>query len=255
MKSKSLTVGVSALLCTSLALPSVAMAMGKAPAPIPAPSPAPAPSTGGGTSASNPLCNGSSQLGGIEDVALQLAIIYAQTDPRYAVILAALGINTPDDVKRLLCGDMSGGNLNGVISYLVMNYASKNANVSNFLNAANIHSFADIQNALKDPSGLISQDQLFQWAYEYASQNPQYAPWLQALGINSGADVGKVLQGGVNPSNLQSQLIAIGLAYLTSKGKAGDTASKLIPYLQTGAFQGLPSGDVSSIIGLMNAKK
>src|SRR5262245_32934395 len=82
-------------------------------------------------------------LTAIEDLALNVAVIYAQTDPKYAPILAALGIRNADDVKKLIRGDVSGLNFNSVLAYLVTKYAAKDKNVASWLNKIGVHNAND----------------------------------------------------------------------------------------------------------------
>lgn len=180
-------------------------------------------------------------------IAINVAIIYAQTDPRFAPILAALNIKTADDVGRLLKGDLSGLNLQNVVSYYLITYGKSNPEIASVLDQLNIRSLADLQNLFKQQN-LGSQIALLSdLAYKYASQNRKYAPWLSALGIRSGADLSRMLQGGFQPNNLVATLVSIGVAYMVSHKKAKSASDALYASLILGAFQGLDASEVSAI--------
>jgi hypothetical protein len=196
----------------------------------------------------------SSGVNAFEDAALTIAVVFAQTNPHYAPVLAALGIQTGADVKNLLSGDSSGANFKGVIAYMVLNYAQKNADAANWLNALGVKTFADVQKLLADPHSAIGQQTLFQMAFDFANQNSKYKGWLAALNLNSAADIATMFNGKFVKTNIQSQLISIGLAYIISKTKIGDTVLALLPLLHLGSFQGLDLGEIQQIVALI-AKK
>lgn len=205
-------------------------------------------SSSSGSSGSGSSSSTNQTLSAIESIALNIAVIYAQTDPRFAPVLMALNIRTGDDLKRLLHGDTSGINFNAVISYFVIQYAQKNPSVNAWLEKLGVNSPEQLIALLRNPDGSFAdKNVIFNLAYSYASQNPKYAPWLAALGITGGGDIAKIFEGKFLKNNLQQQLIAMGIVYLLQKQKLGSNSAALYQGLQLGAFQGLPAADMTAI--------
>jgi len=213
-------------------------------------------SSSSSSSSSGSSSSTNSTLSAIENLALNIAVIYAQTDPKFAPILMALNIKNGDDLKRLIRGDTSGINFNSAISYFVIQYANKNPSVQAWLEKLGVSSPEQLVALLMNPDGSFAdKNVIFNLAFAYASQNPKYAPWLAALGVTSGGDIAKIFEGKFLNNNLQQQLIAMGIVYLIQKKKLGSNSTALFQGLQLGAFQGLPTADMTAVSKIAQAVK
>jgi len=186
-------------------------------------------------------------LSSLETLALDVAIDYAETDPHYAPVLAALNIHSASDVEALLAGDTSGINIKNVVAYLIIEIGQKDPKTATVLNNIGAQTFTDVLTALKNPSSLTTQTTLFQIAYDVASSEPTFEPWLQALGITSATQLQGIANGTYSATNLEAQLIAIGVDSLVNHQSLSASAANMISALQLGAYQGLPLATVSQI--------
>jgi hypothetical protein len=226
MKMKKLAVlSIAGLMSLSIATAPLAQAMGKPQA-------------------------GANQGDALLDTALSLAILYAKTDPKIGPVLAALGINGAEDIKNLFRGDRSGANFNDIISFAIANYASQDPRIQAVLDQLGIRDFSDIQSLL---NGSGDRAALFQLAYDAISHDEKYSKWLAMLEISNAEDLQGLLDGGIQGGNLKDLLFRIGMAYLASKGKIDLGA--FFQGVDLGAYQGLPTSEISRIVKTAKAAK
>ncbi len=193
---------------------------------------------------------GADQSNALLDTALNLAILYGKADPKIGVVLTALGINSAEDLKKLLSGDKSGANLGNIISYAITNYAAQNPKIQAVLDQLGVKDFSDILNLL---NGAGDHSALFGLAYDYVSHNEKYSKWLSTLGISNAADLSALFQGGIQGGNLQDLLFRIGMAYLVKQGKVN--IGDLFAGANLGSFQGLPTTEVARIVKASKAAR
>lgn len=154
------------------------------------------------------------------DLGLSFAIVYAKNDKRYAPILTALNINTPQDLKSFLIGNENGTNLQGILARLVFLKAQSDPEVRQWMTSLGITDEKSLREFLKT-AGTSQMDFVFEAAYKYASSsNSKYTVWLQQLNIRSADDLRRLLQGrGDTLSNLRSLLLVVGLNYINNNPK------------------------------------
>jgi hypothetical protein len=217
-----------------------------------------------------------SDTSGLTDLALNLAIMYGKSDPRYAPILLALGINNADDLKRFLNGDISGANLGNIVSFLAIQQGKQDPAAKDWMSANGV---TDIKSARSFISAsdtpAYDSSMIFQLAYEYAAKNPQYAAWLEALNIHSGADLEALFKGAMgnaqggqaqasaaDTSNLQAVLMNLAMQYIAQNPKYAPYAAILAALLaqqgggasapgaglNLGASQGLSASQIGQIV-------
>ncbi len=177
------------------------------------------------------------------DFALNLAIIYAKNEPRYAVLLNTLGINNSADLKNFLLGNANGTNFRNIAAHLIFQKAGKDPKVRAVLTQLGISDLQSLRNYLSTQGGSAGNQALLEIALQYAIGNSKYAIWLNRLNIKSVADFQKLLQGSGTGGNLQSLLVIVALNYVESNPKY----SQYVPYIQAAmAMLGLTSGSDGS---------
>lgn len=194
----------SRVLAFSLALASPAtFAMGsKNPTPTPTPP------------ASQPN-NGSALI----DLGINLAIAYAQTQPKYVQVLSALGITDAASLKSFLQFNGNGINFRNIVAHLVYQRAQSDAKVKSVLQSLGLNSELAVRNFLSNPSGGLNYQALLDAALAQAMANSKYATWLKALNIKSVQDIQNLLKGNGKSGNLMSIVMVFGLEYAQSQEK------------------------------------
>ncbi len=219
----------SAMLSMVLAAPmaNVAHAMGSKAPSNPAPKPTPTP----------PAQNADV----IIDLGLNLAITYAKMDPRYATILAALGINNAQDFKDFINFNGDGTNFRNVIARLAFLQAQSDPKTKAALAQLGITDEASLRAFLASQSGTSAFDMVLGVALQQALSNPKYAVWTQRLGVKDIQDLKNLLKGNGQSGNLMNLVLVIGLAYVEANPKY----AQYVPLIQAAMTTlGLGNGGV-----------
>ena len=183
--------------------------------------------------------NGSDQANQVIDLALALAIGYAKTDPRYAPILTALGINTPQDLRNFLKGGTDGSNFRNILARLAFLQGQSNPQVRDWLAKLGITNEQQLRDFLKNNGQGASFETILSLALAQAQSNPKYTTWLSRLGIRDVQDFRNLLRG-TQSGNLQSLILMVGLHYVESNPKYAQYAPMIRAAL---VALGLSQGD------------
>ncbi len=191
----------------------------------------------------------------IQTLLLNAGLTYAKSDPRFAVVLTALGINNAQDLQNFLQGDSNGNNFKDIIVHAAFQYAQSNPKFSDWLSKVGVTDEPSLR-AFLNGKGSKYKDTIFQMALAYAKSNPKYAAWLDQLEISNISDITDILNGGLQGSNIQSLI----LSYLKSNPKYAQYASILslllgqdalsstnISDMFLGAYDGLPVSEIKLI--------
>lgn len=214
------------------------------------------------------LGNGGTSTSQIQTLVLNAGLTYAMSDPRFAPVLAALGINNAQDLQNFLQGDSNGNNFQDIIVHAAFQYAQSHSKYSTWLAQMGVVDEPSL-NAFLDGKGAKYENLIFSLALQYAQSNPKYSEWLDELEIDSVADIQDIANGDLQGTNLQDLLVAVGTQYVMSNPKyskymaiitlllgngslpsMGGGANPLDMFL--GAYEGLP---VSEIKTIQKAKK
>ncbi len=206
------------------------------------------------------LANGSSSSGttSAQSLALSMGLQFAKSDPSFAAIFAALGINNSTDLEAYLKGDLSGANFRDIVVHAAFEYAKANPKHAQWLAKVGVKDEPSLRAFLKGKGGKTYQDYIYTLALEYARANPTYATWLEELDIEGIEDIRDILSGGLEGTNLKDFVMSLGMRYLQSNPNytqyafilsliMGDDFVSLpvVPYL--GAFEGLPLDEIKNI--------
>jgi len=225
----------TALLCTSLAAPINAAGAKK---PV-----AENPGSGGGSNPGTvtPPTNGNGSQ--IIDLALTLAIVYAKNDPRYAVVLNTLGINSAQDLRNLLKGNSDGSNITAIVSRLAFLEAQKKPEIAAMLAKLGVTDEASLRALLKDPGSQANIEVILGLALAQAKSNPKYGKWLEKFNIDDVQDLKVLFNTRGKSGNLQSLILFVAMKYVESNPKYAQYAPMIEAAM---AMLGLTSGSDGS---------
>lgn len=153
------------------------------------------------------------------DLGINLAIAYAQTQPRYVQVLSALGITDAAALKSFLQFNGNGINFRNIVAHLIYQRAQSDAKVKSILQGLGLNSEVAVRNFLSNPSGGLNYQALLDAALAQAMANSKYATWLKALKIQNVQDIKNLLKGDGKSGNLMSIVMVFGLEYAQSKEK------------------------------------
>jgi len=189
----------------------------------------------------------------VEEMALNVAIIFAQSNPLFAPVLSALGISDATDLINLVNNSLNGSSFTAVIAHFAISYGEQNPQVAGTLNSLGIQNFAQAQTALATPTGSGTQSALYELAYEFVSLDPAFASWLTSMGITGPSSIASVATNGAPSTNLMSILVSIGVSFVEDLVSMVTSATNLFPTLHLGAYQGLPLSEIAKITARLKA--
>jgi ribosomal protein L12E/L44/L45/RPP1/RPP2 len=216
----------------------------------------------------NAASSSSSSSQQMEDLFLNIGIIYGKSDPKVASVLNALGINTAQDLRKFLKGDLNGSNFKDILSHLAFQYALKNPKAASFLKKLGVTDEASLNKFLQGLKDGSIKDTILQMALDSALSNPKYANWLAVMGITDIEDLKDILSGGVDGTNLNGILLMVAMNYFASNPKYEQYAPIVLAIIMTyfsnpssdlssvslGVLDGLPSTEVKAVVKGRTAK-
>jgi len=170
---------------------------------------------------------------------ISFAMIYAKNDPRYAVILSSLGLNSPEDLQAFLDGNANGANFGNIISNLVFQAAVGNSEAGQILQKLGITDLKQLRAFINSKEGGFDYNRLLEIALERAGGSSKYTVWLKAMGINDIQDIRNLLNGSQQGGNLKSLVVVFALDYVKKNPKYEEYAVYIeAAMIALGLYQG-----------------
>jgi hypothetical protein len=202
----------------------------------------------------------------IQDIVIEAGLTHAKSDPKYAAILSALGIQNPLDLQQFIKGDINGSNFMDIIVHTAYQNALSNPIYFQWFEKMGIRDESTLRNFVS-MSGNNYKSLIYSLALEYARGNPKYAAWLYALEIADVSDIHDIVNGDLDGTNFKDIILAYGVSFLKSNPRyqpyafilslifGNNTLNVSSPGpLFLGVYDGLPVSEIKAIQKSKNKK-